>query len=138
YRQVLDERLRLEDDERALLTVLLLRGAQSAGELKTRTDRLHSFADRGEVESVLATLAARAVPLVGERERRAGQHDSRWVHLLGPVPDADDEAEGGRGASAGSTSPVDLDSVLADGAPARDAKVVAAYDEIATTYADTF
>lgn len=138
YRQVLDERLSLDPAERAIVTVLLLRGAQSAGELKARTDRLHSFADRGEVESVLATLAARAVPLVVERERRAGQHDSRWVHLLGPVPDADDEAAGGRGTSAGSTPPVDLDTVLAEGAGARDAKVVAAYDEIATTYADTF
>jgi uncharacterized protein YceH (UPF0502 family) len=40
--------------ERALVTVLLLRGAQAPGELKTRTERLHAFADRGEVELVLA------------------------------------------------------------------------------------
>src|SRR5690606_23752019 len=49
YRQVLDEVLRLESDERALVTVLLLRGAQAPGELKTRTERLHGFEDRAEV-----------------------------------------------------------------------------------------
>ncbi|MDQ3485998.1 MAG: YceH family protein, partial [Actinomycetota bacterium] len=49
YHQVLDEELGLQPDERALVTVLLLRGPQSPGELRTRTDRLHPFADRGEV-----------------------------------------------------------------------------------------
>ena len=47
YHQLLDERLSLEEDERALLTVLLLRGPQAPGELKTRSERLHRFADRG-------------------------------------------------------------------------------------------
>ena len=50
YHQILDEHLALEPDERALLTVLLLRGAQAPGELRTRTERLHGFADRGQVE----------------------------------------------------------------------------------------
>ncbi|HRK45207.1 MAG TPA: DUF480 domain-containing protein, partial [Nocardioides sp.] len=54
YHQLLSETLELNDAERALITVLLLRGAQAPGELKTRTDRLHAFADRGEVETVLA------------------------------------------------------------------------------------
>jgi uncharacterized protein len=49
YHQVLDEQLELDADERALLTVLLLRGAQAPGELRTRAERLHAFEDRGEV-----------------------------------------------------------------------------------------
>ena len=53
YHQMLAERARPRSDERALLTVLLLRGAQAPGELRARTDRLHAFADRGEVEACL-------------------------------------------------------------------------------------
>src|SRR4051812_38180478 len=50
YHQTLDERLGLAEDERALVTVLLLRGPQAPGELRSRTERLHAFADRGAVE----------------------------------------------------------------------------------------
>ena len=128
YHQLLDERLSLQPDERALVTVLLLRGPQAPGELKTRTDRLHAFADREHVEAVLRRLASLPTPLVRELERRPGQHDRRWVHLLGPV-----EVEQ---VAAPSAPPVDRESVLAEGAAARDAKVVAAYDTVATTYAD--
>lgn len=96
YHQVLDEHLGLEPDERALLTVLLLRGAQAPGELRTRTERLHGFADRGEVEACLDRMAIRPQPLVRELERRPGQQDPRWVHLLGPAPEqaAGDAAAG--------------------------------------------
>ena len=87
YHQVLDELLGLEPDERAVLTVLLLRGAQAPGELRTRTDRLHGFADRGEVEECLHRMASRSLPLVRELPRRPGQHDARWVHLLGAAPE---------------------------------------------------
>ena len=62
YHQVLDERLGLEPDERAVLTVLLLRGAQAPGELRTRTERLHGFADRGEVEACLHRMASALSP----------------------------------------------------------------------------
>src|SRR6201995_2411172 len=72
-------------DERALLTVLLLRGPQPAGALKTRTERLHRFSDRAEVESCLARMAGGDAATVRELPRRSGQQDSRWVHLLGPV-----------------------------------------------------
>ncbi|MGB4809191.1 MAG: YceH family protein, partial [Candidatus Phosphoribacter baldrii] len=85
YHQLLADRLALADDERALITVLLLRGAQSPGELKTRTDRLHAFADRAEVESCLARLASLDPPLVAVLPKAPGQHDARWIHLLGPV-----------------------------------------------------
>ncbi|WP_421118030.1 DUF480 domain-containing protein [Aquihabitans daechungensis] len=62
YRQVLDEHLGLTSAERAVLTVLLLRGPQAAGELKTRTERLHGFADRDEVEVLLRAMAAAPEP----------------------------------------------------------------------------
>ena len=128
YHQLLDAQLALEPDERALITVLLLRGAQAPGELRTRTERLHPFADRREVEECLRRMAARPQPLVRELARRRGQQDARWVHLLGPV--ATDEAV---------TPPeagVDRDSVLADGAEVRDRRVRTSYDAVAATYGE--
>jgi uncharacterized protein YceH (UPF0502 family) len=129
YHQLLSEVLELNDAEKALVTVLLLRGAQAPGELRTRTDRLHPFADRGEVEVVLADLAARPEPLVRELPRLRGQHDNRWVHLLGDVPVADDVV-------AEAAPHVDRESVLAAGGAARDERVRASYDAVATGYAD--
>ena len=85
YHQTLSEILDLADDERAVLTVLLLRGPQAPGELRTRTERLHPFADRTEVEACLERMARRDQPLVQQLERRPGQQDHRWVHVLGPV-----------------------------------------------------
>ena len=128
YHQTLDDRLALQPDERALVAVLLLRGPQAPGELRSRTDRLHAFADRGEVETVLRRLAALPTPLVREMERRPGQQDRRWVHLLGPVPLDEGPPE--------PTTGVDREVVLADGRQARDAKVVASYDVLAATYAE--
>jgi len=128
YHQLLSEVLELNDAERALVTLLLLRGAQAPGELKTRTDRLHPFAERGEVEVVLADLAARPEPLVRELPRQRGQHDSRWVHLLGDVPEGEAVAE--------AAPAVDRDAVLADGAAARDERVRSSYDAVAMEYAD--
>lgn len=127
YHQILDEKLELADDERALLTVLLLRGAQAPGELRTRTERLHKFDDRSDVEDCLRRMAARPEPLVRELERRPGQHDRRWIHLLGPVPEVEAVAV---------VEPVDRDTVIADGVEARDARVRTAYDSVATAYAD--
>ncbi len=126
YHQLLDEVLDLGDDERALLTVLLLRGPQAPGELRTRTERLHSFTDRAAVETCLAGLAAREEPLVRELPLQHGQQDRRWVHLLGPVPVAAVPAAADAG----------LEDVLRDGAAARDARVVAAYDAIAAPYSE--
>lgn len=127
FHQLLDEVLDLAPDERALITVLLLRGPQSAGELKTRTERLHGFADRAAVEECLASLASREEPLVQELARRPGWQDPRWIHLLGPVDLPSD--------THAAADKVDLESVLAEGAPARDAKVSAAYDSLAGEYA---
>jgi uncharacterized protein YceH (UPF0502 family) len=128
YHQLLSEVLELDEAQKALMTVLLLRGAQAPGELRTRTERLHAFTDRDQVETVLAGLAARPEPLVRELPRQRGQHDSRWVHLLGDVPVA---AEAVPAAPA-----VDRESILAAGGPARDERVRATYDAVATAYAD--
>ncbi|MBX3313258.1 MAG: DUF480 domain-containing protein [Actinobacteria bacterium] len=134
FRQVLDERLDLADEARAVLTVLLLRGPCSAGELKTRTERLHGFADRAAVESELDRLAALDPPLTRELPRQPGQHDPRWIHLLGPVEVPDGAPTG----SAPTAAPVAgvTEAVLAEGPGARDERVRAAYDEVAATYAD--
>ncbi len=131
YVQTIAARLGWEPDERALLTVLLLRGAQAPGMLKTRTERLHPFADRGEVEDCLKRMAAAEPPLVAEQPRRAREQDNRWIHLLG-------EADTGPSASVGAAAAVGVDRevVLAAGAAARDAKVVTSYGEIAASYAE--
>jgi uncharacterized protein YceH (UPF0502 family) len=126
YHQLLEEHLALGPEHRALLTVLLLRGPQTPGELKTRTERLHAFADRGEVERHLHEMAEES--LVRELARRPGQHDPRWTHLLGPLPEAISATE--------PATQVDRDVVLRDGAAARDARVVAGYDAVAAGYAD--
>ena len=88
HHQLLDELLALQPDERALVTVLLLRGPQAPGELRTRTERLHQFRDREAVEACLRRMAALPTPLVYELERVHGQQDRRWAHRLGPVPAA--------------------------------------------------
>jgi len=113
YRQVIDERLNLEADERALLTILLLRGPQAPGELKTRTERLHHFDDRSDVEVLLAAMVSRTGgALVGELERLPSQHDSRWIHTLGPVNlDLGAGTSGAQGipaTSMGTQAPVDF------------------------------
>jgi hypothetical protein len=78
----LDEALGLDDRQLALLTVLALRGPQTPGELRARTERMASFPDLGELEAELARLAADPEPLVRELPRRPGQKEQRYAHLL--------------------------------------------------------
>jgi len=80
YRHMLDDALGLAPDERALLCVLMLRGPQTLGELKQRTEKLHYFADLGAVEEALDRLTARQ--LGRWLERRPGQKEARYTHLL--------------------------------------------------------
>jgi uncharacterized protein len=94
YRHLLDEALGLSTAELSLLAVLMLRGAQTPGELKQRTERLHSFASLTDVEETLERLLGRE--LVGRLPRRPGQKEVRYAQLLGgpvegagaPPPDA--------------------------------------------------
>ncbi|MDR3101514.1 MAG: YceH family protein [Paraburkholderia sp.] len=66
----------------ALLTVLMLRGAQTAAELRLNSARLHGFADVSSVEAFLSELAEREPPLVVKLPRAPGARENRWMHLL--------------------------------------------------------
>ncbi|WP_028225738.1 YceH family protein [Paraburkholderia ferrariae] len=66
----------------ALLTVIMLRGAQTAAELRLNSARLHGFADVSSVEAFLAELAEREPPLVVKLPRAPGARENRWMHLL--------------------------------------------------------
>jgi uncharacterized protein len=81
YRHLFDEALRVSGPEISLLTVLMLRGPQTIGELKTRAERLHRFESTAEVDEVLGALAQRE--LVAQLDRRPGQKEERWTQLLG-------------------------------------------------------
>jgi uncharacterized protein YceH (UPF0502 family) len=96
YRHLLPEALSVDDAELSLLAVLMLRGPQTPGELKQRSERLHAFADRAAVELALDTLVERE--LIARHQRRPGQKEERYSQLLGgeePVaaPAASVEAE---------------------------------------------
>src|ERR1700746_2565792 len=81
YRHLLDEALDADDAELSLLAVLMLRGTQTPGELKQRTERLHHFVDLAAVDETLARLVERGY---AERlARRPGQKEERFRHLLG-------------------------------------------------------
>ncbi|MCP3989347.1 MAG: DUF480 domain-containing protein [Actinomycetia bacterium] len=80
YRHVLDEYLGLEEPDVALLAVLMLRGLQTARELRDRTERMHDFGHVEAVEEALGTLATAGH--VTRLERQLGQRDERWMHLL--------------------------------------------------------
>src|SRR2546428_3784650 len=81
YRHLLDEALALSGEELSLLGVLMLRGPQTVGELKQRSDRLHRFGSIAEVARILDGLAQRE--LVVRLDRRPGQKEERWAQLLG-------------------------------------------------------
>ena len=71
----------------ALLTVIMLRGPQTAGELRIHSERLHRFSDISAVEGFLGELEVReAGPLVVELPRQAGARETRWAHLLSGTP----------------------------------------------------
>ena len=80
--------LQLSKQQLAIICVLMLRGAQSPGELRTRTNRLAEFTNVTEVEQVLSQLnQLNDEPLVMKLEREPGKRDARFVHLLSEVPD---------------------------------------------------
>jgi uncharacterized protein len=89
YRQVIDERLSLGPRGLALLAVLLLRGPQTVGELRTRTERMADFADLRDVEAELSLLGDLPDPLVRRLARQSGHKEERWVQLLTGEPPVD-------------------------------------------------
>ncbi|MGC4056118.1 MAG: YceH family protein [Paludibaculum sp.] len=87
FRHRLNERFNFTRGELAVLTVLLLRGAQTPGELRQRTDRMHSFEDLDALNHTLEKLAARDPdPIVRQLDRVPGMKESRWAHLLSGEP----------------------------------------------------
>jgi uncharacterized protein YceH (UPF0502 family)/phospholipid N-methyltransferase len=105
YRHVVPDALGLDGPGTAVLSVLMLRGEQTVGELKTRTDRQHSFRSTDEVTGTLTELARRDEPLVMRQERQPGQKDARWVHLLSPVGVLDRASSNPESASSGPVVP---------------------------------
>jgi hypothetical protein len=94
YRQLMPEALGVDPGELALLGVLMLRGAQTPGELKQRSERLHGFEDLAAVQATLDRLVERGY--VVRHERRPGQKELRYEQLLGGIGE-----EGGPVASGG-------------------------------------
>ncbi|MDQ3283252.1 MAG: YceH family protein [Acidobacteriota bacterium] len=94
----LDNVWHLKRPEKAVLTLLFLRGPQTAGELRGRSDRLQSFDSVSEVEELLREMREHSEPLVRELPRRPGQKEERWAHTVGgavvdTVPAAHEEHE---------------------------------------------
>jgi uncharacterized protein YceH (UPF0502 family) len=97
YRHLLAEALPMGRGGEAILCVLLLRGPQTPGELKQRTDRMHQFADLADLGSALDELIGRG--LVARMGRRPGQKEERYAHLLGGA--GEDEGGGSADGAAG-------------------------------------
>ena len=87
WQQSVVRRWGLDRAGKALMTLLLLRGPQTVGELRTRSERMHPFASVEEVEQALRQMAAIEEPLVTELPRRTGQKETRWIHLVGDIPE---------------------------------------------------
>ena len=136
YRHLLADALPLDGGEHAVLCVLMLRGAQTPGELKLRTERMHPFADLAAVMDTLAALIARE--LVERLERRPGQKEERYRQLLESI-DAEDEDEAGapgeqRSAIVGAPAPQGL--LEAPAAPELIARVARLEAEVARLRAE--
>jgi hypothetical protein len=83
--QNLDKALGLDPQSKAVLALLMLRGPQTPGELRGRSERLAAFQSVQDVENLLRRMASAETPLVQELMRRPGQKESRWIQLLGDV-----------------------------------------------------
>ena len=87
YRHTLAEKLYLEPEELAVLCELLVRGAQTVGELRGRAERLYPFKDLADVEAVLQSLEQKEPPLSVKLPRQPGRKESRHAHLLAGMPE---------------------------------------------------
>jgi uncharacterized protein YceH (UPF0502 family) len=132
YRHLLDDELHLDPAEQAVLAVLMLRGPQTPGELKQRTERMQGFAGMAELEEVLTRLIDKQ--FVHELARRPGQKEERFMHRLSE--DLDEDTDGVPAAHAPAT-------VVVPPPPRRDermdrleAEVAALREEIAAIKAE--
>ncbi len=113
YAHNIERVLHIPAQSTALLAMLMLRGPQTAGELRINCERLHKFADISSVESFLAELAERAAGgLVVELPRQPGSRENRWMHLLSGMP-VIEERVSGRAASATPAGDVTVGEIAA-------------------------
>jgi hypothetical protein len=104
YAHAIDDALGLDTRPLALLAVLILRGPQTLGELRARSERMVSFSDLGEVHAELDALAARSEPLVERLPRAPGQKEERYRQLLGRAAPSAEAPETALPRSTGATS----------------------------------
>ncbi len=110
YRHLLDETLRLSPSELSVLAVLMLRGPQTPGELKSRTERLYPLTTLADVEGVLERLIERELAV--RLPRRPGQKEERYAQLVGGDADEAEQAPAAS-PSAGEVAPAAPDRVTA-------------------------
>jgi uncharacterized protein YceH (UPF0502 family) len=124
YKQVLNDALRLSEPEISLLAVLMLRGPQTPGELKSRSERLHRFGSLPEVEETLTGLIERE--LVARLPRRPGQKEERYAQLLG----GDDEEAPAAPAPAAAATPAPAAEPAPDRFAELERRLTAVEDEL--------
>jgi uncharacterized protein YceH (UPF0502 family) len=140
YRHLLDEALGLPEDELAVLCVLMLRGPQTPGELKQRTERLHPLADLSAVLAALERLIDRELAV--RLQRRPGQKEERYTQLLGD--DAQEAAVPPAAPALAAPAPAAIQRDLDDGAlsaapapePVPDPRVARLEEDVAALRAD--
>ena len=115
FQHLVTEKLDLDQSAGAVLCVLMLRGPQTLGEIKTRTNRLAEFTSLGDVEAAVSGLIARELTV--EMARRPGQKETRYAHLLSGPP---------------SEAPAEVPIDIAAAEPPRDrvAELEASLDEV--------
>ena len=86
YRHLFTDKLALSDRQTAVLCVLMLRGPQTAGEIRGRTERMHRFTDIAEVEELLNGFMDGDEPMVVKLPRQTGLKERRYMHLLSGIP----------------------------------------------------
>jgi uncharacterized protein len=86
YRHLMTESMHLHPAEIAVMCVLMLRGTQTAGEIRTRTARLFQFSDLAQLDVTLQTLMTLSRPLVAQLPRQPGRKEARYAHLLAGEP----------------------------------------------------
>ncbi|KWR92022.1 YceH family protein [Cupriavidus sp. IDO] len=115
FEQNMQRVLGVPSQSAALLALLLLRGPQTAAELRLNTARLHAFADISSVEAFLDELASHEPPYVVRLPRSPGERESRWMHLLSGEVSAESFVESAdRGAADIAVSPSELEKLRAE------------------------
>lgn len=125
YEHLVRMRHSLPQPEQAVLATLLLRGPQTVGEIRARSERMHAFADTNAVEAALQRLADKFPAMAMQLPRAPGTKEARWMHLLGGEPDLEELSRSDAPAAASGGS-------LAARVAALEAELQTLRDELAT------